>query len=32
MKKIYAEESAKIPNVPIVGAAQLKGAPPGRRW
>ncbi|MBX3127792.1 MAG: sulfatase-like hydrolase/transferase [Polyangiaceae bacterium] len=32
MKKIYLEESAKIPNVEVVGGPPLKGAPPGRRW
>jgi arylsulfatase A-like enzyme len=32
MKKIYLEESAKIEKVPVVGGAQLKGAPPGQRW
>ncbi len=32
MKKRYLEISASIPNVPIVGSAPLKGAPPGRRW
>jgi arylsulfatase A-like enzyme len=32
MKKVYAEESAKIPNVEVIGGPPLKGAPPGRRW
>ncbi len=32
MKQVYAEESAKIPVVPIVGPARLKGAPPGQRY
>jgi arylsulfatase A-like enzyme len=32
MKRVYAEESAKIPNVEVTGGARLKGAPPGRRW
>ena len=32
MKQVYAEESAKIPNLPVVGGGTLKGAPPGRRF
>ena len=32
MKAKYAEISATIPNVPVVGGAPLKGAPKGRRW
>jgi choline-sulfatase len=32
MKRIYLEESAKIPVVEIVGGAPLKGAPAGQRW
>ncbi len=32
LKKIYAEESAKIPNTEVTGGPPLKGAPPGRRW
>jgi arylsulfatase A-like enzyme len=32
MKRIYAEESARIENVPVVGGVALKGAPGGRRW
>lgn len=32
MKQVYAEESAKIPVVPVVGGAKLKGAPPGQRY
>ncbi len=32
MKKIYGEESAKIPNTEVTGGPPLKGAPPGRRW
>ncbi len=32
MKQIYAEESAKIPNVEVTGGPPLKGAPAGRRW
>jgi choline-sulfatase len=32
MKRVYQEESAKIPNTPVVGGAPLKGAPPGQRW
>lgn len=31
MKKIYEEQSAKIPVVDVVGGAKLKGAPPGQR-
>jgi choline-sulfatase len=32
MKKIYREESDKIPVTPVTGGAPLKGAPPGQRW
>ena len=32
MKRIYLEESAKIPIVEVVGGAPLKGAPAGQRW
>jgi choline-sulfatase len=32
MKRVYAEESQKIPNVEVVGGAPLKGAPAGQRW
>jgi choline-sulfatase len=32
MKAKYAEISATIPNVPVIGGAPLKGAPRGRRW
>ena len=32
MKRIYQEESAKIPVVEVVGGAPLKGAPAGQRW
>jgi choline-sulfatase len=32
MKGVYREVSAEIPNVPVVGGAPLKGAPPGQRW
>jgi len=32
MKKLYSELWAAIPNVPCVGSAVLKGAPPGRGW
>lgn len=32
MKRVYAETSAKIPVVPVVGGAKLKGAPPGQRY
>ncbi|MEZ4225198.1 MAG: sulfatase-like hydrolase/transferase [Polyangiaceae bacterium] len=32
MKQLYFAESAKIPNVEVVGGPALKGAPPGRRW
>jgi arylsulfatase A-like enzyme len=32
MKAVYAEESKKIGNVPVVGGAPLKGAPAGQRW
>ncbi len=32
MKAIYLEESAKIPNTPVLGGAPLKGAPAGQRW
>jgi hypothetical protein len=32
MKAKYAEISATIPNVLVVGGAPLKGAPKGRRW
>lgn len=32
MKKAYMEASEHIEQVPIRGPAQLKGAPPGRRW
>jgi arylsulfatase A-like enzyme len=32
MKRIYRDESAKIPTAEVTGPAALKGAPPGRRW
>jgi choline-sulfatase len=32
MKRIYLEESAKIPVVEVVGGAPLRGAPAGQRW
>lgn len=32
MKKVFAEEWGKVPNVPVVGGAPLKGAPPGQRY
>lgn len=32
MKQVYSETSAKIPVVPVVGGATLKGAPPGQRY
>jgi arylsulfatase A-like enzyme len=32
LRQIYADESAKIPVVPVVGGAKLKGAPPGQRY
>jgi arylsulfatase A-like enzyme len=32
MKKIYFEESEKVPRVPVVGGGALKGAPPGRGY
>lgn len=32
MKKLYREESAKIPRTPVLGGAPLKGAPSGQRW
>jgi arylsulfatase A-like enzyme len=32
MKKLYSELWGEIPNVPCVGSAVLKGAPPGRGW
>lgn len=32
MKRVYAEESAKIPLVEVARGPDLKGAPPGRRW
>jgi arylsulfatase A-like enzyme len=28
----YRALSQTIPNVPVIGGAKLKGAPPGRRW
>ena len=32
MKQEYLAFAAKIPNVPVVGSAPLKGAPRGQRW
>ena len=32
MKGLYREMSEKIPNMPVVGDAPLKGAPSGQRW
>lgn len=32
MKALYKRLSAEIPEVPVVGDAPLKGAPPGERW
>jgi arylsulfatase A-like enzyme len=32
MKKLYREQSARIPVVNVVGGAKLKGAPPGQRY
>jgi choline-sulfatase len=32
MKRVYQEESAKIPVVEVVGGAKLMGAPAGQRW
>lgn len=32
MKQEYLAFAAKIPNVPVVGSAPLKGAPAGQRW
>jgi choline-sulfatase len=32
MKRVYLEESRKIPVVEVVGGATLLGAPPGQRW
>lgn len=32
MKRNYLAFTAKIPNVPVVGSAPLKGARPGQRW
>jgi choline-sulfatase len=32
MKRLYAEESARIPVVEVIGNEALKGAPAGRRW
>lgn len=32
MKKLYLEESAKIPNVPVVGGVPLMGAPSHQRY
>lgn len=32
MRQVYDETSAMIPKVPVVGAATLKGAPPGERY
>jgi hypothetical protein len=32
MNGLYEKAWAAVPNVPVVGAARLKGAPPGRGW
>jgi arylsulfatase A-like enzyme len=32
MKALYRELSERIPNLPVVGNAPLKGARPGQRW
>jgi choline-sulfatase len=32
MKELYEKLSAGIPNYPIPGGIELKGAPPGQRW
>jgi choline-sulfatase len=32
MRRIYEEESRKIPIVPVTGGARLVGAPPRQRW
>lgn len=32
MQRVYREESAEIPTVPVVGGVALKGAPPGQRY
>ncbi len=32
MKRLYADLSADIPVVPVVGGVPLKGAPPSQRW
>ena len=32
MKAVYFEESKKIPLVEVIGGANLKGAPRGRKW